>query len=109
MVMQTTHFRQLPDRPQFGWLNRPRVGGIHVKGPVNSPAMIIVHIRLEQAPQMPLVQHNHFIQALSANAANDPFAVGILSRIPWGNEHFFDAHVADALLKMVTVDGVSIS
>jgi hypothetical protein len=109
MMMQTADFWQLPDRSELRWLNRPRLGSIHVEGSVNSPAMIIVHIRSKQAPQMGLVQHDHLIQALATDTADEALHVGILPRATRRDLHLVDAYVLHALWKSVTVDAVAVA
>ena len=70
--------------------------------------MIIVEVFGQEPPQMSRVQDDHVIQAFAANTPDQPLDVRILPRTPWGNPHFFDAYVRDALLNMLTVDGVPV-
>jgi len=49
------------------------------------------------------------VQASDFGDGNHRFNVGILPRTPWGNEYFFDAHVADTLPQLVTVDAVPVA
>lgn len=58
--------------------------------------------------KIPLVQHNHLIQALSTDTAGDTLHVGALPRAAWRHLHFVDAHVANSLLKIRAGDRVSI-
>ena len=55
---------------------------------------------------MSLVQNAHVIQAFAANTPNEPFDVGVLPRISWGNHDVFDPHVPHPLPKRGTVDGL---
>jgi len=48
------------------------------------------------------------LKTLTTNTADDPLAVGILPWTAWRNLHFFDAHVRDALLNLLTVDCVPV-
>src|SRR5262245_16992054 len=49
------------------------------------------------------------IEYITAYTANDPLAVWILPGTAWCSLHFFNAHVLDALLNMLTVDPVPVS
>ena len=55
------------------------------------------------------MQHDHLVDYITADTADDPLAVRILPWTAWRNCHFFDAYVLDALLKMLTVGRVAVS
>src|SRR5215510_850198 len=55
------------------------------------------------------MQHDHMIEYVTADTADDPLTVGILPWTAGRNFHFFNAYVLDALLKMLTVDRVAVS
>ena len=58
---------------------------------------------------MSLVEYDNVIQTFSPDRADDALAKRIL---PWGarcGDDFLEAHVADALLKNVTVDAIAIT
>ncbi len=66
--------------------------------------MIVIHVGLKHAAQVPCVEDDDIVETLASNAANDSLRVGIL---PWtlgSNFDVFDAHILDALLKLLTVD-----
>jgi hypothetical protein len=58
---------------------------------------------------MSRVQHDRVFQAFTANTPHQPFDVGILPRTPWGDQHFFNAHVSHPLPKSDAVDAVPIA
>ena len=76
---------------------------------VRSAPMIVPPVRLEDAPEMRLVDDDHVIETLSSDRADQAFDIRIL---PWtrrrGND-FGDAHASHSALKHVAVDAVSIS
>src|SRR5262245_27589353 len=109
MVMKSTDFRQLPHRPYLPWLNDSRVGRVHRQRSMRTPGVIIAHVGAKQVLQMLRVEHDDIVQTLTTDTADDPLTVGILPWTAWRNLHFFDAHVLDALLKMLTVDRVAVS
>jgi hypothetical protein len=70
--------------------------------------MIIVELLLKEPLEAAFAQHDHMIQALAADAPDQPFHVGIL---PWalrGDDHFCDPHVLHPLPKRGAVDPVPI-
>ena len=58
---------------------------------------------------MALVQDDHVIQAFPANTSDEPLDIRILLRTPWGDQHFFDAHVLHPLPKRGAIDAVPIA
>ena len=71
--------------------------------------MIILKIRSQDASQVSLVQHDHMIQTLSPDRADQAFCVRILPRRARRRDHFFDVHVPYALLENMAVDSVAIT
>src|SRR5919108_6441516 len=98
MMMQAANFRKFPDRSHLRWLSYSRLRCIHLQRSVSSPVMIIVHVGLQNASQMPLIQYDHVIERVSTDTADNSLAVGILPWTAWRNLHFFEAHVLDSLL-----------
>ena len=74
------------------------------------PGIVIVgEVVRKDAVKMPFVQHDHVVQTLPANAADDPFAIGILPGRPWCNRDFFNTHALDTLGEVITVDVIAIA
>jgi hypothetical protein len=71
--------------------------------------MVIAEVFCQEPPQISLMQDHHVIQALAADAANEPFHEGILPWALWGDEDLFDPHVPHPLAKQSVVDAVSIA
>ena len=57
---------------------------------------------------MPLSEHDHVIEAFSANASDEPFCEWILSGTLWSGEHFLDSHSLNSVSEMTTVDSVTV-
>lgn len=57
---------------------------------------------------MPLAEHDHVIEALSANATNEPFREWVLPRTSCCGEHFVNAHSLNPASEMITVDSVTV-
>ena len=58
---------------------------------------------------MPLVDHNHVVQAFSANTSDHPFRIAILPRTPWCYTDFSDAHSFNSRPEGFAVDSVPVS
>jgi hypothetical protein len=70
--------------------------------------MIVVHIRLKNTIQMPLVEYDDIIETLAPDAPNDPLAVWILPGTAGRNLYLFNAQVADSVLERGAVDRIPV-
>jgi hypothetical protein len=86
MVMQPAYFRDGKHHPRFRWLDRARFWTIHDQGKMGSPPMIIGKVVGQDAPQMPLVQDEHMLETLPADAPDEALDIGILPRTSGGDE-----------------------
>src|SRR5215831_10473592 len=109
MVMKPPHFRPRDYPPGFRWLDSSGVWAIHLKGKMGAKSVIVSDICREHPLEMPVVEDNDMIEYVATDTSNEPLAVGILPGTARGNFDFFDAHVLDVLLKMLTVDRVAVS
>ena len=71
--------------------------------------VVVVEVILENAVQMPFVEHDHVVEALPAYRTDDSFTIWILPGCMWCDRHFFDTHAFDALGEIVTLDAVAIA
>ena len=108
MVMQAANIRELDDRAAIGRLHWSRVGTIHVQRQVCTPTMVVVEVPGEDAPQVPFVEDNDVIQAVSPDAADHAFDVRILPWAARGGENLFDADALDASPKGLAIDRIAI-
>ena len=109
VVMQPAHFSDFIGQTNIRPLDRPRHRTIHVQRPVCAPVMIILEVLGQETPQMSLMQDDHVIQACAAETPDQPLDVRMLSRTPWGPEHFFNAPLLHPLPKRVGIDPVPIA
>ena len=58
---------------------------------------------------MALVEDNHVIQTLPADATNDAFDIGILPRAPRCAGTVFHSQTAQAFSKAISVNGIAIT
>ena len=85
------------------------IWGIHLQGLMNSPPMVKIDVRTDNAAQMPLVKDNDVVQALSTERSDNPFAVGILPRTPRCGDHFFYVETAHPPTEPLAIDAVAIT
>src|SRR5215510_3225088 len=109
MMMEASHLRQGHHPAHCRWLDRAGMWAIHLKGKMGTKSVIVGDIHREHPLEMPVVEDNDMIEYVATNTPNEPLAVGILPGTARGNFDFFDAHVLDALLQMLTVDRVAVS
>src|SRR6516162_3574809 len=58
---------------------------------------------------MPLVDHDHMVQAFSANTSNNPFRITVLPRTSGRNRYLLDTQSIDSCCEIMTKDPVTIS
>ena len=97
LMMQAAHPRHLDDLATIGRLHWPWDGTVVGKGSVRAYSMVIFEIGFENAPELPFMEHDHSIQALSANGTYQPLDVGILPRRSRRDQLLLDAHTFDPL------------
>lgn len=71
--------------------------------------MVVRDVRSKDAHQVSLVEHDDVVQTIVSDRANEAFAIRVF---PWAarrGDDFLDAHVANTLLKSVTVDSIAIT
>ena len=78
-MVQAADLRQLADLALFGRLNPAMVGRVHVKRPVDPPVMIVVHLGLQHALHMPLVEHEDMREPMAAGPRSAHTQRGITS------------------------------
>ncbi len=82
--------------PVFGPLQRPRRRAVHDERAVTAPAVVMLEAVAEEPPQVPLIEDDDLVQALTANAPDHPLDERVLPGTARGGEHFFDAHAFHA-------------
>src|SRR5512133_2173505 len=70
-------------------------------------AVVILLVRAQHMPQMPLGEHDHMIEALASDRADQSFSVTVLPRRSWCYRSVANAHRANAARKCLAVDTVA--
>ena len=76
---------------------------------MRAPFVVISEIATEDPFEMALVDDNHVIQTLPADATNDAFDIGILPRAPRCAGTVFHSQTAQAFSKAISVNGIAIT
>ena len=72
-------------------------------------AVVILLVRAQHMTQMPLAEHDHMVEALASDGADQSFSVTVLSRRSWRCRSVANAHRANAARKCLAVDTVAIT
>jgi hypothetical protein len=75
--MQPADLRYLDDPTVVLRLDGPASRGIHVEGPMRAPAVVVGEVPIQDPLEMTFVQDDDMVQALSADAADEPFNVRV--------------------------------
>src|SRR3954453_14044346 len=72
-------------------------------------AVVILLVRAQHMPQMPLAKDDHMIEALASDRANQSFNVAVLPRRSRRCRSVANAHSAETTRKCFAVDTVAIT
>src|SRR3954451_13105151 len=72
-------------------------------------AVVILLVREQHMPQMPLAEHDHMIEALASDRADQSFSVTVLPRRSRRCRSVANAHRADTTRKCLAVEMVAIT
>ena len=67
LMMQAAHLRHFDHLPTFRRFNWSRNRTVVRERPVWSDFLVIFEIGFKSVPELPFIEHNHSIQAFSAN------------------------------------------
>ena len=107
--LEATNIWKLDDPPARGRLHGGLIWRVHLQGLMDSPPMVEIDVRTDNAAQVPLVKDNDVVQALSTERPDNPFGVRILPRTPRCGDHFFDIETAHTPTEPRAVDAVAIT
>lgn len=71
--------------------------------------MVVFQVVAEQSFQMGLVEHDHVVEQLPADRANQAFDVGILPRAARWADDFVDTEIPNSLLEDFAVNAIAIA
>src|SRR4029079_7366191 len=72
-------------------------------------AVVILLVRAQHMPQMPLARHDHMVEALASDGADQSFSIAVLPRRSRRCRSVANAHRANAPRKCLAVDAVAIA
>src|SRR5689334_10956142 len=72
-------------------------------------AVVTLLVRAQHMPQMPLAKHDHMIEALASDRADQSFSVTVLPRRSRRCRSVANAHRAETTRKCLAVDTVAIT
>ena len=71
--------------------------------------MVITKVTFQNSTEVPLVDHDHVVQALAANTSDNPFRVAILPRAARRYRNFSETQSVNACTEIMTIDPITIS
>ena len=108
-MMKSADLRYGHDLAGLRWLDLARARCVTIERLVRPRRMVVIQITGKQPLQMRLIEHNHMIEQLAADRADEPFDVGVLPERAWGADNLFDAQVFDSPLERLAVNTVAIT
>src|SRR5437660_891355 len=76
---------------------------------MRSHLIIVAKVFSQNPPQVSFTKHDHMIQTLTPNAADQSFGIGILPRRARRRDNFFNAHSGYTTAKILSVYLIAIS
>ena len=107
--MHATDLRNSDDFPTPGQHDRARVRTILVECKMRAAAVVVVHIRREDATEMTFVADYYVVEALAAKRTDHAFDICILPRRSRRADHPGDSHRIDLLAKVQALRGIAIA
>jgi hypothetical protein len=74
-MMESANFRHRNNSPHARRLDRARNWRVLLQSQVRPASMIVVHETLQVTVQAPFTEHDHVVQALAADGADDAFDI----------------------------------
>ncbi len=108
-VMQTANLWEGNNLSRFSRLDRPAGGRVLFQREVRAGAMVVVDIRRQYSPQVPFVEDDDMIKALSPNRPYHPLDKRVLPGRAQRRHYFLDVHGLDLGTDCRSVDAIPIS
>ena len=109
VMMESPHLGYCDDLTEGRRVNWPWLWAVHGQRQMGTETVVILKVAGQNAPQMQLVQHDHVVQAFTADTPNEPSDIGVLPRTPGSDDDFFDPHMPHPLPKRGAIDAVPIT
>ena len=106
--MQAAKYRLGDHWSQARSLDRPWHRRILSKPKMRQRSVVVGQVLLQHSTQMPFVQDNHMIQAISSDCPNYSFTKTILPRRPAGDNDLFNTEYLESISDQFTINSVPI-
>lgn len=108
-VMKPANLGEGYDVAHLGRLNRTRIRTVVVQRPMRSRRMVVGRVATKNAHEVPFVQNDDVVEALSPDRSDQTFTIRILPRRGGGCDDFRDAHRLDTPDEVSTEDAVTVA
>ena len=108
-MMEATHLANRDDLSGGDWFDRSRVGRVFAQSEMGPAPMVIVDMSRQDTTQLRRVDHDHVVQTLAAEGADQSLHIRVLPRARRTRDHLADTHASDSALECVTIDRIAVS
>ena len=84
-MVQSANLWKCDDLPEFALVHHSRLGRTLLERQMRPGAIVVPGVRGKDPAELPLVEDDHVVQALSTQGANESLRVGVLPRRARGN------------------------
>ena len=104
-MVQPTEPRYRDDLPHFSRFDRPLSWSVLLETQMRSVLVAVVNIGPDHAPKLPLIDRDHMVQAIPAQAAYPSFGKAVLPRGAKSRADLLQPNPIDSVLEVVNRPG----
>jgi hypothetical protein len=107
-MVQSADLMDLNDPASLQSLNGSGFRCILIQRQMRPRPMVITEVTFQNPTQVPLVDHDHVVQAFSANTPDYPFRIAVLPRTPGRYRNLSDTQSIHSCPEIMAVDPIAI-
>ena len=108
-MVQSPDLGESDDLSTLSLVRRSRIGRVLLEREVSTGPVVVLPVVREDSAEMPLVENDYVVQALSAQRSNESLRVGVLPRGARSDRHLVKAERLNSPVKVRAVDPIAIS
>ena len=108
-MVESADLGQGNDATVLGWLDSARLGCILLEREMRPRAVVVAEVAVQTTTQMSLVQDDHVVEELAADASDHALDEGVLPGGAWCRENLGDAHALQSSPKLGALYAVAIT
>jgi hypothetical protein len=107
--MKPADLRKGDDPATWRGVDVSGLGTVVVERLVGAHGVVVGDVSAHQPPEVPFMEHEDVVQALTAEGADDPFGERVLPGRSGSDDHVVNSHVGQAPGEALAVDGIPIA